>query len=40
MKKGDNFVQGVFVKYLTVDNEEDVATLRSGGIGSTDKVGN
>lgn len=37
LKKGDNFVQGVFVKYLTVDNEEDVATLRSGGIGSTDK---
>lgn len=37
LKKGDNFVQGIFMKYLTVDDEDEIDTLRSGGIGSTDK---
>ena len=37
LKKGDNFVQGIFIKYLTTDDEEDIESLRSGGIGSTDK---
>lgn len=33
--KGDNICQGIFVKYLTVDNEEDVTIERNGGFGST-----
>ncbi len=27
--------QGIFVKYLTVDDEEEVTTVRQGGFGST-----
>lgn len=35
IKKGDKILQGIFVKYLTVDNEENVETVRISGIGST-----
>ena len=37
LKKNDRFVQGIFVKYLTVDNEKNIKEKRSGGIGSTSK---
>jgi dUTP pyrophosphatase len=37
LKKGDNFVQGIFIKYLTVDDEQEIITSRKGGIGSTNK---
>lgn len=36
IKKGDAIGQGVFAKYLTVDNDKADGT-RSGGFGSTDK---
>lgn len=32
---GDKIAQGIFMKYLTVDDEEDINTERSGGLGST-----
>ncbi|MEG3036301.1 MAG: hypothetical protein RR832_01925 [Bacilli bacterium] len=35
IKKGDKFVQGIFVKFLTVDNEEEILEKRVGGFGST-----
>lgn len=35
-KKGDRFAQGIFVKFLTTD-EDCATTVRNGGIGSTDK---
>lgn len=35
INEGDNICQGIFVKYLTVDNEEDVITKRNAGFGST-----
>lgn len=34
---GDKIAQGVFMKYLTVDNEEEIDTERTGGLGSTGK---
>ena len=34
---GDRIGQGIFVKYLTVDDEEKIETKRKGGIGSTNK---
>ena len=34
---GDRVAQGVFMKYLTVDNEEKIDKKRKGGIGSTNK---
>lgn len=34
---GDKFAQGIFEKYLIVDDEEDIEEERSGGIGSTGK---
>ncbi len=40
IKKGDNFAQGIFIKYLTIDDEDEIVTVRSGGIGSTDKEKN
>lgn len=36
-KKGDAIAQGIFMKYLTVDNEEKINIKRLGGIGSTSK---
>ena len=37
IKAGDKIGQGVFIKYLTVDNEEEITTTRVGGFGSTVK---
>lgn len=37
IKKGDKIGQGIFTKFLTVDNEEDIKNVRQGGFGSTDK---
>ena len=34
---GDRIAQGVFMKYLTVDDEEEIKNERSGGLGSTNK---
>jgi len=34
---GDRIAQGVFMKYLTVDDEEKIDRKRKGGIGSTNK---
>lgn len=36
-KVGDNIAQGIFLKYQTVDDEEEVTTSRKGGLGSTNK---
>ena len=36
-KKGERFVQGVFQKYLTVDNDAPLNAQRTGGIGSSGK---
>jgi dUTP pyrophosphatase len=38
-KQGDKFAQGIFINYLTVDNEEKITSKRSGGFGSTNKEG-
>lgn len=35
VKKGTRIFQGIFVKYLTVDNEEEINNERVSGIGST-----
>lgn len=35
IKKGDKILQGIFVKYLTVDNEKNIENVRTSGIGST-----
>lgn len=32
---GDRIAQGVFMKYLTIDNEEEIVHERKGGLGST-----
>ena len=37
VKIGDKIGQGVFMKYLTVDDEEEIKGKRKGGIGSTGK---
>ena len=37
VKVGDRIAQGIFMKYLTVDDEEKIDKKRKGGIGSTDK---
>ena len=34
---GDRIAQGVFMKFLTVDDEEEITNTRDGGIGSTNK---
>ena len=35
--KGDRIAQCIFMKYLTVDDEEEINNKRKGGIGSTGK---
>lgn len=35
IKAGDKYMQAIITKYFTVDNEEEVTTVRSSGIGST-----
>ena len=37
VKKGDAMIQGMFVKYLKVDEEEIIEKQRTGGIGSTNR---
>ncbi len=37
--KEDKIVQGIFTKFLTIDNEEEIKNNRIGGIGSTTKKG-
>ena len=37
VKKGDGMIQGIFIKYLKVDNEEEIENERIGGIGSTNR---
>ena len=39
-KRGENIVQGIFLNYLTTDNEEKIENKRTGGIGSTNKEEN
>lgn len=36
-KQGENIVQGIFLNYLTVDDEEEITKERIGGVGSTNK---
>lgn len=40
LKANDRFAQGIFTKFLTTDNEENIKSKRSGGIGSTSKEEN
>ena len=35
--KKDKIIQGIFTKFLTIDNEEEINKKRKGGIGSTTK---
>ena len=35
IKKGDKICQGIFIKYLTVEDEEEIANERIGAFGST-----
>ena len=37
VKIGDRIAQGIFLKYLTTDDEEEITSKRKGGIGSTNK---
>lgn len=37
LNKNQRFAQGIFIKYLTVDNEEKIINVRKGTSGSTDK---
>ena len=37
VKVGDKIAQGVFMKFLTVDDEEEIKGKRKGGLGSTGK---
>lgn len=37
VKKGDAICQGIFTNFLTIDDEEEIQSIRKGGIGSTNK---
>ena len=37
VSKGDKICQGIFVPFLTVDNEEEIESIRTSGFGSTDR---
>ncbi len=37
VKFGDRIAQGIFMKYLTIDDEDEIKDTRKGGIGSTNK---
>lgn len=39
-EKHQHIAQGLFIKYLTTDDEEEITKERTGGIGSTNKKGN
>lgn len=40
VKRNDAICQGIFTKFLTVDNEMEIKNIRNGGIGSTDRKEN
>ena len=40
VKKGDKICQGIFMNFLTTDDEENIENVRTSGFGSTDKKGN
>ena len=35
IEKGDRIAQGIFLNYLTIDNDQPLSTTRKGGFGST-----
>lgn len=37
VKVGDKIGQGIFTKFLTIDNEQEITNVRKGGFGSTVK---
>jgi len=37
VSKGDKICQGIFMPFLVVDNEEEIESIRTSGIGSTDR---
>lgn len=37
VKKGDSYGQGLFTKFLTVEDEDEITTIRESGLGSTNK---
>ncbi len=37
VKIGDRIAQGIFSKFLTIESEEEISTIRKGGIGSTNR---
>jgi len=37
VKKGQAMIQGIFIKYLKTDNDEESKNVRNGGLGSTNK---
>ena len=37
VSRGDKIIQGLFMPFLTVDNEENIEKVRTSGIGSTDR---
>ena len=37
VNKGDAICQGIFTKFLSVDDEENINTIRKSGIGSTNR---
>jgi len=37
VSKGDKIIQGIFMPFLVVDNEENIEKVRTSGIGSTDR---
>ena len=37
VEKGDKICQAIFTKFLVVDNEEKIESVRTGGIGSTNE---
>ena len=37
VSKGDKICQGIFIPFLIVDNEEKIDSIRTSGIGSTDR---
>src|SRR5574344_131541 len=37
INKGDKYIQGIFTKFLIVDDEDEIKETRKGGLGSTDR---
>ena len=38
LEAGERVCQGIFLKYLTIDDEEEVLKIRNGGFGSSGRV--